>query len=259
MQDLINRIPTGYLCLDFIVLCIVVTISGLLIFRAIAKKEWLKVNHHVSGVFFSAVSLIYSLVLAFVIVAAWQDYNELNRSIEQETDKLSNIVSHSQELPIVINYTIVSDVQQYARWVVKQEWKTFGKQEQMPYNNSLQELRHLLYKMLPSNDAEAKILATVDDDLSTVDDYRRERISHNHSRMPPLVWMVLLAGSAITIFFSWFFYVDSYWLQYLFTALLTCMIAMCLFLVFMLDHPFDGTSKVSNEPFVGIYTQITGQ
>jgi hypothetical protein len=48
---------------------------------------------------FGAHSLIYSLVLALMIVAVWSDYDELKSTIELETDKLSAILVHTEELP----------------------------------------------------------------------------------------------------------------------------------------------------------------
>jgi hypothetical protein len=36
--------------------------------------------------------------------------------------------------------------------------------------------------------------------------------------------------------------------QYMITAALTVMITLILFLIYVLDHPFTGTSKISSEP-----------
>ncbi|MBS1657413.1 MAG: hypothetical protein JST18_04870 [Bacteroidetes bacterium] len=45
--------------------------------------------------------------------------------------------------------------------------------------------------------------------------------------------------------------------HYVFVALLTSVISLSLFLVFVLDHPFDGPSQVNPDPLVIAYSQDT--
>ena len=66
--------------------------------------------------------------------------------------------------------------------------------------------------------------------------------------MPPVVWLVLLVGSVISISYTYFFGMKNIRAQYLIAASLTVTITMILFLIYILDHPFTGTSKVSAEP-----------
>jgi predicted negative regulator of RcsB-dependent stress response len=56
-------------------------------------------NHDVTAVIYGVITLIYSLILAFVIVAVWQDYEEINTDITKEADKLRGIINHAEELP----------------------------------------------------------------------------------------------------------------------------------------------------------------
>jgi drug/metabolite transporter (DMT)-like permease len=66
--------------------------------------------------------------------------------------------------------------------------------------------------------------------------------------VPPVVWLVLLVGSVISISYTYFFGMKNIRAQYLIAASLTVTITMILFLIYVLDHPFTGASKVSAEP-----------
>jgi Na+/proline symporter len=59
---------------------------------------------------------------------------------------------------------------------------------------------------------------------------------------------VLLVGGVITISYTYFFGMRNIKSQYLMTAALTVTITLILVLIYILDHPFTGTSKVSVEP-----------
>jgi hypothetical protein len=206
-------------------------------------------------VIFGAISLIYSLILAFVIVAVWNNYEELNNTIEKEADKLSNILIHSQELPDSMSRPIQNAVRDYARLVVSNEWQTST--EEKLNNTKLPLLRQMIVKFESAQPTEEKILDIIDDDLSDAADLRRERINHHHSHVPGMVWVILIAGTIITVLCSYLFSVEPKRLHYLLTCLLTCMIALSLFLVYMLDHPFQGTSHVSGKPFEDLYSNQT--
>src|ERR1700710_2665566 len=97
--SLIDTIPSGLLCLAFVTFAVLIAQVGLSIFNAWYDHQKLPQNNEVAGIMFGAISLIYSLILAFVIVAVWEDYDKLNQTIETEADKLNEIITHSRNQP----------------------------------------------------------------------------------------------------------------------------------------------------------------
>jgi len=77
---------------------------------------------------------------------------------------------------------------------------------------------------------------------------RRLRIFAGNNTVPSVVWLVLLVGSVISISYTYFFGMKNIRAQYLIAASLTVTITMILFLIYVLDHPFTGSSKVSAQP-----------
>jgi hypothetical protein len=66
--------------------------------------------------------------------------------------------------------------------------------------------------------------------------------------VPPVIWLVLLVGGAITVSYALFLGMKNIQAQYMITAALTLTITLILFLIYVLDHPFTGASKISAEP-----------
>ena len=253
MSSLLNQFPAGIVCFLFVLCCALLTSSGLWFFRRKVSRESLRKMHDVTGIMFGTCSLLYSLVLAFVIIAVWDDYEELNSAIEGETSKLANIVGHSTDLPPALADSIQSRIEKYTENIIA-NWRK-------PDHNksSLMLLSGQLLWMRPDSAATQGIIDHIGDELTAADDYRRARLLHQHSHVPQLVWMVLVAGSIITIFFSYFFSAEPVSRHYLFVALLTTIIGMSIFLVYMLDHPFISPAGVSPLPFEELQALIISQ
>ena len=74
------------------------------------------------------------------------------------------------------------------------------------------------------------------------------RIFAGNDTVPPVIWLVLLVGGVIAVSYTFFFGMKNICAQYLITTTLTATVTSILFLVYVLDHPFTGTSRVSLEP-----------
>jgi len=59
---------------------------------------------------------------------------------------------------------------------------------------------------------------------------------------------VLLVGAVFTVSYTFFFGMKNIRAQYVIATTLTVTITLILFLIYVLDYPFTGTSKVSAQP-----------
>ena len=84
--------------------------------------------------------------------------------------------------------------------------------------------------------------------LNNLAQYRQIRIFAGNDTVPPVIWLVLLVGGVFAVSYTFFFGMKNIRAQYLLTTTLTVMVTSILFLVYVLDHPFTGTSRVSFAP-----------
>jgi hypothetical protein len=99
-------------------------------------------------------------------------------------------------------------------------------------------------KSIPNRELYAETLKRLND----LAQYRRLRIFAGNDTVPSAVWLVLLVGGVFTVSYTFFFGMRNIRAQYVIAATLTVTITLILFLIYVLDHPFTGTSKVSAEP-----------
>src|SRR2546421_92341 len=81
--------------------------------------------------------------------------------------------------------------------------------------------------------------------LNNLAQYRRMRIFAGNDTVPPVIWLVLLVGGVFAVSYTFFFGMKNIRAQYLITTTLTVTVTSILYLVYVLDHPFTGTSRVS--------------
>ena len=253
--DIIDTIPTGLLCLFYILVCVLASQAGLFVFNLYFWDKEPIHSNEVTGIVFGAISLIYSLILAFVIVAVWENYEELNKTIASEADKLNSIMAHSATLPDSLQQPMKTAMISYCNQVVNKEWRMEHSNE-ADQPSAIPELRLMLLRLEPRSKSEESIYNVLDEDLSSLSDLRRNRLSHNRSQVPDLVWLILKAGSVMLIIFSYFFNVQSLKQKSIYLTFLSGYIAMCMFLVYTLDHPFIGNVQVSRQPYTNILMSL---
>jgi len=255
-DELIMMLPAPLSCMLFIVEMVLLAQAALWLFDKTGTAKWLGKNNEVAGIIFGAVGLVYSLILAFVIIAVWEDYNTLEKTIQTETDRLNSILSHTSTMPAQLKENFGQSITHYCDQVINNEWKM--QDIGTDYPSAIPDMRLRLLNAVPRNSIQEKVFDVMDKDLSAVSDLRRERLTHTHSQMPPLIWLILQAGAVILVVFSFFFYVPSNRMKRIYLTFLVSSVAMCLFLVYTLDHPFSGPASVSDGPYRKVREEVQG-
>ena len=246
-------LPLSAACILFTVIMVTLSQAGLCLFNRWCGHAKLEQSNEVAGIVFGAIGLIYSLVLAFVIVAVWEDYNDLDKTIMTETDKLNGILAHSNTLPDSLKQVVGTSVYNYCNQVINQEWQM--QETKTDYPSAIPALRRELLNTPPANEIQSRVFDAIDQDLSSISDQRRNRLLHTHTQMPQLIWQILKAGTLLLILFSYFFHVPSVRLKQIYLVFFVTAVSMCMFLVYSLDHPFDRQDGVSIQPYYNVLNE----
>jgi hypothetical protein len=95
-----------------------------------------------------------------------------------------------------------------------------------------------------TNATQTEFVRRAVDDISQANVSRRERVDQSGSVLPTPLWVVLLAGGALTIGFCYFFSLESFRSQAAMVSILATLIALSLFVILALDLPFSGDVAV---------------
>jgi hypothetical protein len=252
MQFILNWPPA----ISFLVVSVITTSAALVGLRFVRKKypaEVLKENHEVAAIIFNAFGLLYGVVVAFVVFVTWSGYDEATKNLELEANETLDIFYSATAFPDPISKTIQQGLMDYVASVSNDELKLMAVGEISLYSRgSLRKLITLFNKMDQRAAPNRELYAESLDCLSKLAEYRRLRVFAGNNTIPGVIWIVLLIGGLITVSYTYFLGVKNIRAQYLMTAALTVTITLILVLIYVLDHPFTGTSRVSVEPLTQV-------
>jgi len=248
-MQLILYLPVA---LSFLIVSVITTsvaLAGLRFVRKAYPAEVLKENHEVAAIIFNAFGLLYGVVVAFVVFVTWGGYDDAKKNLEMEANEADDIFHITKTFPDPARGMIQQGLIDYIASVYNDELKRMSQGDiSLQSNRSMARLITVFYqiddKSVPNRELYAESLTR----LNNLAQYRRIRIFAGNDTVPLAVWLVLLVGGVITISYTYFFGMKNIKSQYLMTAALTVTITLILVLIYILDHPFTGTSKVSTEP-----------
>jgi hypothetical protein len=133
---------------------------------------------------------------------------------------------------------------------VDDEWKTMEKGDPSPRTQAqLDALYHDYGRLKPANSWETALYSESFSRLNDMSADRDLRVLSSQAALADIFWVVLIGGAVLTVGFSFLFYMQNIRVQVLLTALEAGLIALVLFLILVLNHPFTGDVRVSPESF----------
>jgi hypothetical protein len=226
-----------------------IALAGLYFVRRKYSADVLKENHEVAAIIFNAFGLFYGVLLAFVVFVTWSGYSDATKNLQLEANEVADIFHITQVFPDPAREMIRQTLLDYVTSVYNDELKRMAQGEiSLHSNEAMLKLITLFYQVDEESVPNRQIYAEALKRLNNMAEYRRLRIFAGNDTVPGVVWLVLFVGSVISVSYTYFFGMKNIRAQYLIAGSLTVTITMILFLIYVLDHPFTGTSRVSAEP-----------
>src|SRR5881275_549821 len=232
-------------------------LAGLYLVRRKYSAEVLKENHEVAAIIFNAFGLFYGVLIAFVVFVTWNGYDEATKNLQMEASEALDIFHSAESFPDSPKKIIQQGVRDYIAAVYNDEVKRMSDGDISLYSGGAHANLRILFSQMdatsiPNRELYAESLRC----LNNLAQYRRLRIFAGNDTIPPVIWLVLLVGGVFAVSYSFFFGMKNIKAQYLITTTFTVTITSILFLIYVLDHPFTGTSRVSLEPLKQVMAEM---
>ena len=252
----VDHIVTSY-STHVIVALIILSCLGQIAFRKLLGSQRLSSCHEVGGYYFSVVGTFYAVLVGLIIFDAQARFDDAKTDVESEASALFMIHLHAARLPQPQGAEIQTLIKTYADRVIDNEWDTMknGHRDDVA-RGLLVAVSKKLDAIEPKTQGQETVFDKVQDELTLAWTMRRQRISHVEYRLPDLEWEVLLIGGLVTVVFSYFFVLESLWMQAAMTSLMSLVIAFNIYVVVELSNPYLGRIVVSKKPFQVITAQI---
>jgi hypothetical protein len=204
---------------------------------------------------FATLGVVYAVLLTFVVVITWQNFDKSAFNVEMEANYLTDLVRDSGALGQPFKDDVHRLTDEYAGSVADDEWKMMAKGESSPRTTGIVRQIEALYDgYSPKTETERIFFAESVRKLNELCELRRARLIDAKTGVHPVLWFVLLFGSASTIIFTYFFGSENLTAQIMMTSIISILLALILFTILAFDFPFTGDVSVSPKPFSDMLT-----
>ena len=245
------------------ILIAVFAVIGALLFRAgldwIWPQEKRREHNDQIGWQLSVLGTTYAVILGFMLYAVWTNFGVAEANVDLEGNALVNAYRLAEGLPGGQRAQLQELTRRYADAVIKQDWPQMAA-NQVPSGTS--EINADMWKTLMSVKAASPTEITAEDhaisELSDLTEHRRTRILQSTSRLPMVLWCVLIVGGGVTVASSCLFGSSNKLLHTLQVFAFSLLIAMALVAVADINRPFQGSVHVSNYVFIRAQQNMAG-
>jgi hypothetical protein len=246
------RVLTGLL---LVALATVIAVGGLVFVQRLVSTERRKQHNDVAGFIYAVLGVSYAVLLGLMLIAVWEQWITAEDVTSDEANELAGIFYFAHALPPPEGRHIQELARSYAEVVVEEEWPLMEQGRSSPEAwATLDELRGTILGLDPPTAAQQVPYSQarynqVLEQLHGVGDARRERLLAANGGLPTILWVVLIGGGVITIAFTYLFGLENTVAHTLMVASLALIIALSLFTVAALNHPFQGDVRIHPDAF----------
>jgi len=225
---------------------IAIAIAVLPFARRKVQQERIQHSQDAVAVMFAAVSVLYTVLLAFLVVLVWEQFNGAQERTEQEATKISNLLRDANAFPVPVRNGIQGRLVTYTQSVIDDEWKTMAQGKPSALTaGKYRDVWAGYYDFHPGTQQQEHFYDESIGKLNELGEDRRLRVISSESSIPAIMWVMLVVGGIVTIAYLYLFAIPDALLQAVMIGSVAGLLAFILFLILSLDHPFAGQVKVT--------------
>ena len=230
------------------------SLGGLLITRPLIKRHFVRRGHHneITSYYFSAISLLYALILGQVTAITYQNFEGAKRAVSQESSAIISLFNELDSYPHPLKENVEDALVGYVKDIISKEW--YEHREgifSLVSSIKLEEMEDSILNYEPETENQKILHTQVIETLNEVIETRSQRNQLVGTGLPATFWLVIVAGGVVTIFTSFLFYFENIRLHILLVVAFATIIGLVVFLSVAMDHPFRGDVSVNVDPYKG--------
>ena len=198
----------------------------------------------------SVLGTTYAVIIGFMLYTVWIDFGSAELNADAEANSLVNLYRLADGLSPKEGARLKVLARAYGDAVVYQEW---GEMAANIMPSKTREIARQMWQTLMASKGASPTEITAEDhalyELSALAGYRRIRLVESASRLPAVLWFVLLVGGVVTIASTCMFGASNGALHVIQVSAFTLLISLVLVAIADINRPFQGSVHVSDYAF----------
>jgi uncharacterized protein (DUF983 family) len=235
-----------------------VAVAGLAVVQRLVPATIRMEYNDVAGFIYAVLGVIYAVLMALVVIATWEEFGRARVTVETEANALAEIFWLAHALPEPEGRELQELCRSYAEEVVDVGWPLMEQGRTPSLKRSqetsrawvlIDDIRATVQGYEPRTAAGQQLYAEGLDQVQRLADARRMRLVAAEEGLPAVLWVVLIVGGIVVVGFGYLFGMENTWAHSLMVVALAGVIALVLFTIAAMDHPFSGGARVGPEAF----------
>jgi len=236
---------------------VIVTLIGLYFFHRMVDWHSREKDTKLVGLSYALCGSVYTVLLAFVAVGAYETMDKTESITAGEADALGALAFDSAGLPADLALHVRADIDDYISVVTKKEWPSQRayRMDLRYYDEGWDETRHLnrdLADFEPSTPGQATVKTEMERVSNELYAARRTRLLAASAHIPNAIWEMLIFGLLLIAVYVYLFGPHSFGIHMAVTALTMVTLGLVISLIIALDYPFRGDLSVDSEAYVAV-------
>ena len=221
-----------------------------------------KLNNEVGGFIYAVLGVAYAVILAFVVLVDYENYNKAEDIVFSEANAINNFCRDASMLDEPFKGEVLREAIIYAKLVVQDEWKIMNSGRYKEAGNgeaytALRRLKTLVFNYSHKTEREKEFYTLLVGDFRKMRELRADRLMMSTSTLPGILYFVILVGYVLTVSYTFFFSSLSVKAQITMTSMLSMVLALVIFLIIEMDLPYSGSTAVSPESIEFVIESVT--
>jgi hypothetical protein len=198
----------------------------------------------------SVLGTTYAVIIGFMLYTVWIEFGTADLNADAEANSVVNLYRLADGLAPQQGVKLKALTRAYADAVADQEWGEMARNV-MPAET--REIARQMWRTLMESKGSSPTEITAEDhalrELSSLAGYRRIRLVQSASRLPGVLWWVLLVGGMVTVASTCMFGAANGALHVIQVGAFTLLISLVLVAIADINRPFQGSVHVSDYAF----------
>jgi hypothetical protein len=241
------------LALLYVTLSVAFTTGCMLIGRKLVTRHVSSSHNQVMISLFASASVVYAVLLGFLVVVVWESYDSAHRNVALEAANLVPLYRLTDGMEQQNGAALRGLIRAYANAVVTDEWPLLGtaRDGSRKARRAIGDMdRHFADLSPATKISDAQVDAEFLRTKSAIVADRNERLLEASSTIPWVMWLGALGGAIITTMMSSFIYMSRVWPHVIMAGLAGALTGLLLFIMTVLSSPFRGPLALGPEYFV---------
>jgi hypothetical protein len=240
------RVLTTFQDVVLVILSIVVALGFLWFLKLFWPSIQRRDHNDIIGWQVSVLGTTYAVIVGFMLYAVWTTLQSAEINADGEANCLVNVFRLADGLPAEQRMQAHKLARDYANAVIDEEWPAMLEGRLHPSGHGvIQQLWTTVLEARPATFSEQTSMNMTLSEISSMTEHRRMRELQSQTKLPGILWTVLILGGVLTTLSSCLFGTDNFKLHCVQVFSLTLLLSIVLVAIADIDRPFQGAVHVT--------------